>query len=183
EALNDLGVVSQATGDYRVAAANYLRALELQRTIGSRLGEAEVLNNLGELSLMSATPEEALTWYEQALAIAKGVASLLEEARALEGLGRCQFRNGRETEAAALLGESLTIYQRIGSPHAKRVVTALRELELWLTSTGGRKAPRRSAGHDLPGLLSSQEIGGGVADPVKLYHLVAGHKPSSGGEP
>jgi tetratricopeptide (TPR) repeat protein len=72
EALNDLGVVSQATGDYRVAAANYLRALELQRTIGSRLGEAEVLNNLGELSLMSATPEEALTWYEQALAIAKG---------------------------------------------------------------------------------------------------------------
>jgi hypothetical protein len=81
--------------------------------MGSRLGEAEALNNLGELSLKSVTPADALQHYDRALAIAKEVASLSDSAAG----------------AARLLRQSLAIYQRIGSPNAQRVNSALCELD------------------------------------------------------
>jgi tetratricopeptide (TPR) repeat protein len=119
----------QATGNDSAAEANHVRALQLYRSIGFRLGEAEVLNNLGDLAFGVDATTDALSHYGQALTIAKGVASPFEEARALEGLGQCQVRIGSAIEAANLLRQSLIIYQEIGSPNALRVEAALRHLE------------------------------------------------------
>jgi len=73
---------------------------------------------------------DARARHDQALAIATDIAALPEEARALEGLGRCHLRDGEPSQGAALLGRALVIYQRIGSPNARRVATTLRDHNL-----------------------------------------------------
>jgi tetratricopeptide (TPR) repeat protein len=119
--------VQQATGDYRAAATNLTRALQLSRDIGDQNGEAESLNGMGELSSACSRSAEACTSYEQALAIARDIGAPAEEARALEGIGRCQLDDGRPGEGAAQLRQALAIYQRLGSPHAQWVETTLRD--------------------------------------------------------
>ena len=49
----------------------------------------------------------------------------LEEARALEGIGRSHLRDGHPSQAAAFLRQALAIYQRIGTPAARRVQETL----------------------------------------------------------
>jgi len=49
----------------------------------------------------------------------------LEEARALAGIGHTHLHDGNPRQAAAYLRQAFTIYQRIGTPSAKRVQETL----------------------------------------------------------
>jgi tetratricopeptide (TPR) repeat protein len=98
-----------------------MRAVELAHDNGELAGEAESLNHLGDLYLDTATPTEAQQVYTRALTIATDIALALEEARALEGVGRCLLLSGRHAEGGAMLRQSLTLYEEIGSPSANRV--------------------------------------------------------------
>ena len=49
DALNELGILHRATGDFPAAAASHRQALELYRGLGDRLGQASALNNLGRV--------------------------------------------------------------------------------------------------------------------------------------
>ena len=82
-----------ATGDYESAKARLAQALELFRSDGDRVGEAECLNNTGEALLGASSDPEAQSIYEQALAIAREINAPIEEARALEGIGQCHLKN------------------------------------------------------------------------------------------
>lgn len=126
-ALNELGTLRRMTGDYRAATTDFTLSLELYRALGFKMGEAQVLNSLGEMALAAANPVEARHYHEEALAIASDIGSPFEEARAREGTGRCDFRDGHLDQGRAALRQAMTIYQRIGSPNAQRVETALRE--------------------------------------------------------
>jgi tetratricopeptide (TPR) repeat protein len=117
--------VQRLTGDYQSARASLAEALNLSRSLGDRLGEAEALNDMGELSLGSSSPAEAISYHQEALAVATAIASPLEEARAFEGIGQCQIRIGESGDYAASLQQALAVYQKIGSPNAERVKTAL----------------------------------------------------------
>ncbi|WP_433334723.1 ATP-binding protein [Spirillospora sp. CA-294931] len=122
-ALNHLGATLRLADDHETAQACQREALALHRRIGNQLGEAETLNNLGELALACSRPDDGLTLHDRALAIARAIASPIEEARALEGTARC-----RPPELAEpLLREALAIYRRIGSAHAHRLETSLRD--------------------------------------------------------
>jgi tetratricopeptide (TPR) repeat protein/transcriptional regulator with XRE-family HTH domain len=119
-----LGLVHMATGDYPAAAASIQRALRLNRELGARHSQAATLNNLGELSLQTSATQQARDYHGQALALARDLGAPLEEARALEGIGESQL--GDDTVAAAAsLRQALAIYQRIGSPGARRVQDTL----------------------------------------------------------
>jgi tetratricopeptide (TPR) repeat protein len=126
-ALSNLGAVQQVMGDYRAAETSFTRSLELYRDLHNGLGEVQVLNNLGELSLVSAHPWEARTWHEEALMIATSIPLPLEEARALEGLGN-HYQSIRPEESITLWLKALEIYQRIGSPRARRLESLVEQL-------------------------------------------------------
>jgi tetratricopeptide (TPR) repeat protein len=119
-----LGLVHMATGDYPAAAASIQWALRLHRELGARHSQAATLNNLGELSLQTSATQQARDYHGQALAIARDLGAPLEEARALEGIGESQPRDDT-VAAAASLRQALAIYQRIGSPRARRVQDTL----------------------------------------------------------
>jgi tetratricopeptide (TPR) repeat protein/transcriptional regulator with XRE-family HTH domain len=126
-ALNELGLVQQQTGDYPAAAASHQQALTLSRDAGNRLGQAETLNRLGELSSRTSETRQARDQHAQALAIARDLGTAPDEARALEGIGRSHLQDGHASEGTACLRQALTIYQRIGSPDARRVQRTLHD--------------------------------------------------------
>jgi tetratricopeptide (TPR) repeat protein len=120
--------VQQLIGDYPAAAASHQQALQLNRDVGNRLGQAETLNCLGELSSRTDDGRQARDYHAQALAIARDLGTPREQARALEGIGRSHLCDGNPTQAAALLRDALAIYQRIGSPAARRIQETLLQL-------------------------------------------------------
>jgi hypothetical protein len=70
------------------------QALELFRSLGHLLGQAEALNRLGELALRTSATGQAHDQHTQALAIARDISAAPEEARALEGIGNSHLREG-----------------------------------------------------------------------------------------
>ncbi len=123
--LTSLGVVQYQTGDYPTAAASQGQALTLYRDLGDRYGEAETLNNLGQLLGASADPADARVHHGQALDIARALGTPLEQARALEGIGHSHLHQGQHDHGTEYLRQALALYQRLGSPQAQRVETAL----------------------------------------------------------
>ena len=130
-ALNELGLVQQLIGDYPAAAASHQQALRLSRDVGNRLGQAETLNCLGELASHTADGRQARDYHAQALAIALEVGTQPDEARALEGIGRSHLQDKHVSEGTACLKQALAIYQRIGSPAARRVQDTLLHPDSW----------------------------------------------------
>lgn len=112
------------TGDYQ-ATASHQQALKLFHNLGQPLCQAEAQNNLGELATWSTDTRHARHRHAQALAIARDLGVPLEEACVLEGIGNSYRQDGNPSEAAAYLQQALVIYQRIGSPYARRVQEAL----------------------------------------------------------
>jgi len=125
-ALDELGLVQQLTGDYPAAAASVAEAIKLLGDLGSRRGLAMALNSLGELSSRTQQTDQARSHHSQALAIAREIGAPLEEARALAGIGRSMLPSS-SAEAAVHLRQALVIYQRIGSPDARRIRDTLVE--------------------------------------------------------
>jgi tetratricopeptide (TPR) repeat protein/transcriptional regulator with XRE-family HTH domain len=120
-ALNELGVVQRLTGDTAAAAASHQQALDLFGDLGHLYGQAEAHNNLGALLSQLPGSHRASDHHARALAIARDIGATLEEARALEGIGRCQLQNGNSGKGSACLQQAFTIYQRIGTPDARRI--------------------------------------------------------------
>jgi hypothetical protein len=55
DALNYLGQVQQATGDYPAAATSHQQALALYRGLGDQHGQASALNDLGVLQQLTGS--------------------------------------------------------------------------------------------------------------------------------
>jgi len=162
QALNDLGLVLQETGDYPAAAASHQQALTLFADLGNRLGQAEALNRLGELAIRTADTPQARRHHTHALAIARDLSAAPEEARALEGLGHSHLQDGDPGQAAAHMRQALTIYQRIGAPAARRVQQALQNHGLASTTPHAQPAAPSNEGHQAgggPGPEPNQECG------------------------
>ena len=118
--LDELGRVHQLADDFPAAAARLAEAVELFRDLGYRYGLAKALNSLGELSLRTSAVREARSHHTAALAIALELGTPGEQARAMEGIGRSLLQQN-PAEAVVDLRQALEIYQRIGSPDARRV--------------------------------------------------------------
>jgi len=91
---------------------------------------AEALNNLGQLASRTSAAQQAREHHSQAMAIARDLGVPLEEARALEGLAQSHLQDGHTAEGAPYLRQALTIYQRIGTPDARRIQQAFRHDDL-----------------------------------------------------
>jgi transcriptional regulator with XRE-family HTH domain len=101
------------------------------RELGARHGEAKALNGLGEVLNCAARTREARDLHSQALAIARDLGA----ACALEGIGQSLLHEDK-AEAAAHLLQALAIYERIGSPGARRVQDVLSRHGLFVAPPG-----------------------------------------------
>ena len=144
-ARSELGLLQQLAGDYPAAAASHHAALDVSRDLGDRLGEAATLNNLGELLSQTSDTQQARDHHALALTIARDLGAAQVEAHALEGIGRCHLQDGNPGEGTAKLLQALAIYQRIGTPDARRVQQTLQNHKLASATSGRQPAAPQTA--------------------------------------
>jgi tetratricopeptide (TPR) repeat protein len=111
DALNDLGVARQLSGDYRGAKEVLDQALEIFRERGVRLGLANVLANLGLIPRMAGDYPRAKVILEQALHIYQDLGDRLGQAGTLAELGSVRWLSGDFKGAASILERALDVYR------------------------------------------------------------------------
>jgi len=113
-ALNDLGEVRWATGDYPAAAQAFEQALGIYRDLGDRLGQAGALHNLGDVRWATGDYPAAAQAQEQALGIYRDLGDRRGQATALRSLGDVGRMTGDYPAAAQAFEQALGIYRDLG---------------------------------------------------------------------
>jgi tetratricopeptide (TPR) repeat protein/transcriptional regulator with XRE-family HTH domain len=132
DALNDLGDVRLATGDYPAAAQALEQALGIYRDLGDRVGQANALRRLGDVRRMTAEYPAAAQHLEQALGIYRDLGNRVGQANALRNLGDVRRMTGEYPAAAQHLEQALGIYRdlgdRVGQANALSCLGNLRQM-------------------------------------------------------
>ena len=123
-ALNELGLLQRATGDFPAAAASHRQALELYHGLGDRLGRASTLDNLGRVQHETGDYPAAAASHQQALGLYRDIGHQAGQASATTNLGNVQARAGDYLAAAASHQQALALYRDIGHRLGQAVATA-----------------------------------------------------------
>jgi tetratricopeptide (TPR) repeat protein len=130
-ALYDLGVVRQLTGDYLGATETLEAALRIYRDSGDRLGEANALYDLGVVRWLTGDFPGAPETLEAALRIYRNLSDPLGEASALKQLAVVAQYVGDHARAADALEKMLRIHpdlrDQLDEPHALNYVRLVRQ--------------------------------------------------------
>ncbi|GAA1961644.1 tetratricopeptide repeat protein [Catenulispora subtropica] len=137
-ALTDLGRVRYQTGNYESAGEPLIRAVEVQRDIGNRLGEAHALTDLGRVQMQIGNYLGAVDTLTRALEIFREIDSRNGEAHALSALGRARYQIGDQPGATDALTGALRIFREIGSHSGEAyALTALGRVRLQIGDFSG----------------------------------------------
>jgi DNA-binding SARP family transcriptional activator/tetratricopeptide (TPR) repeat protein len=113
-ALNDLGLVHWASGDYVAAEQDISAALELVRAIGDWRGQARALHGTGLVALASARYADAEVHLREALDTFKEMGDEVGSAAVLDDLGLLDQRKGRYAHAFDSHGRALSLRRGVG---------------------------------------------------------------------
>jgi tetratricopeptide (TPR) repeat protein len=131
-ALNDLGIVRYATGDYPGAAEALEEALGIYRDLGNRQGQASALVELGTVRSFTSDFPGATQTLEEALGIYRDLGNRQGQASALMWLGAARRMTGDYPGASQALEATLGIYRdlgdRLGQAYALCWLGAVRRL-------------------------------------------------------
>ena len=133
-ALKNLGLVRQLTGDYPGAVQALEEALQIARDIGDQSGQANALDGLGIVRRRIGDYAGAVQALEEALQIARDIGDRLGQANALTSLGYVRQLTGDYAGAVQALEEALQIARDIGDRLGQ--ANALRNLGLVRQLTG-----------------------------------------------
>ncbi|MGM1063173.1 BTAD domain-containing putative transcriptional regulator [Saccharothrix sp. Mg75] len=123
--LNNLAQTEQRLGQRETAARHQVQAVELYHRNGDERAYAVAVNNLAELYAELELLDEAEEHARQGVELAHGGSMQFEEAFGRQVLGSVLARRGERVAAQAELAESLRLFERLGSPRATLVRTAL----------------------------------------------------------
>jgi tetratricopeptide (TPR) repeat protein len=165
-ALHDLGWVRDRIGDYPAAADALVRAVEIHRQIGDRLGEANALASLGRVRDLTGDYPAAADALVRALEIYRQTGHRLGEANILTALGRGLDGTGDYPAAADALLQALAIHRQIG--HRLGEANTLSELGLARALTGDLPA---AADALLQALAIHRQIGDRLGEANALNEL------------
>lgn len=126
--LNNLAQTEQLLGQRETAAQHQYRAMEIYHRNGDERAYAVAVNNLAELYAELGLLPEAEEHARQGVELARGGSMQFEEAFGRQVLGQVLAERGERVAAQAELAESLRLFERLGSPRALLVRTALEAL-------------------------------------------------------
>jgi tetratricopeptide (TPR) repeat protein len=113
--LGNMGVIYRHQGKLKEALEHYQQALEIDREIGDKEGEATQLGNMGSVYYIQGKLEKALEHYQQALEINREIGSKKGEASLLGNMGNVCQAQGKPKEALEHYQQALEINREIGS--------------------------------------------------------------------
>jgi tetratricopeptide (TPR) repeat protein len=146
DALDDLGIAYQLTGNFPAATEALQDTMDLCRVLGDRLGHANALRILGTVRRQRDDYRRAAEAVEAALATYRDLGDRLGQANALNGLGIIRRLTGNFPDAAHLHEQALELYRALGD----RLDEALASTFLGAV---------RMQIHDYPGAIEALEAG------------------------
>ena len=141
-ALNELGILQQATGAHPAAAASHQQALDLYRDLGDRLGQASALDNLGRVQFETGEYPAAAASHQQALALFRDLGHRACQALAINNLGNVQAWTGDYPAAGASHQQALGMFRDLG--HRAGQALAINNLGIVQLLTGDYPAAAAS---------------------------------------
>ena len=112
-ALQRAGELAYIQSDYAYARPVYEEALAIYRSLGDKLGVADVLADLGEVATEEGDYASAVPLFEEGLAIMRELGAARSAANALMNLGWVGLRTGDYANASVPLEEALDLYRSI----------------------------------------------------------------------
>lgn len=113
DAINDLALALEKTGDGLAAEKRYREALSVCESLADPVREARVRVNLGRLLREDGRHDEALECQRLALARAQEARDALLEGSAMAGIAELELVRGRLDEASEMAHKSLTVFERV----------------------------------------------------------------------
>jgi tetratricopeptide (TPR) repeat protein len=113
-ALNNLGDLAEAQGDYAAAQELFAESLALAQEMGSAFDIQHSYNNLGVVAYHLGDYARAAVLQEQQLALARERGSTTGSAWALYNLGNVALEQGAPGRAAVLFADSLALFRDMG---------------------------------------------------------------------
>ncbi len=121
---------------WKRAEQDYLRALEIYRSLGDRRGEGVILTNLGGLFLDQDRPEEALEYYRRALTVYEAIGYIEGKMVTLGDLGAVYNNLGYVDAAIQALQEAVLLANRMDY---RRILPAFYGQLSWAYAYKGEK--------------------------------------------
>jgi tetratricopeptide (TPR) repeat protein len=115
-------------GDHEMGLAHCQHALDTQREIGDRFGQADTLDSIAYAYGVLARHDEAAACYRQALQLYREFGDRYYEAQALSSLGDSRLAAGDPESAVAAWQEAVTILDELGLREAAILRAKLRNL-------------------------------------------------------
>ena len=140
KALDGLGALMRAQGEYAAAQQRYEESLAIRRGLDHQAGIAHSLSNLAGMARDQGDFEAARELYEECLAIRRATGDTEATTRTLINLGILAQRQGDYATARARYEESFAIGQREG--YAQAVAHALMNLGVVAQQQGDFAAAR-----------------------------------------
>jgi adenylate cyclase len=131
-ALNNLGNVALAEGDYEEAKKQYEESLALRRQLGDRMGMADSLNNLGLVAMAQQDLALAQTVFEESLQFTHEIGYKHGLAAILGNLGVVAVQYGDYDKAQQRLEATLILARELGDLlYCSVVLNELARLRFW----------------------------------------------------
>jgi DNA-binding NarL/FixJ family response regulator len=166
KALNAVGWLVKAQGEYKRARALHEESLGLYRRLGDREGIATSFNNLGTVALSLGEHERATAELEESLALFRELGDERGMAPVLNHLGALASARGDTARALVLYEEALASSRKVGS--MQNVATALGNLGYTTLVYGDRQ---RATALLEESLALFQELGDMVDIAICLVNL------------
>jgi tetratricopeptide (TPR) repeat protein/transcriptional regulator with XRE-family HTH domain len=144
-ALNDLGDLERAAGDYHSATTTLTHAMTLCREISDMAGEAAAVYGLAAVAYLTADYAAADTALARALELYRGQGDQLGEARALDVLGSLRHATSDFPGAKTSHADALKLFHDIG--HQIGEASSLNHLGVLQLSMGEYSAAAYSQEH------------------------------------
>jgi tetratricopeptide (TPR) repeat protein len=167
-AINNMGLVYQATGQPQQALELYEQALQLRREMGDRAGEAATLNNMGLVYRATGHPQQALELLEQALPLKREMDDRDGAAATLNNMAEVYQATGQPQRSLELFEQALTINREVGNRAGE--ATTLNNMATVYQATG---QPQRSLELYEQALTIHREVGNRAMEANTLSNMAA----------
>jgi CHAT domain-containing protein len=111
-----MAIIAVQLGEQQRAVDLYRQALEINRGIDNKMGEAAALNGLGYAYLETGDDQNAIDFAERALAIVEKIGSLSSQKIAHTTIGQAHSRLGNTQKALKHATRGLELSKQIGDP-------------------------------------------------------------------
>jgi tetratricopeptide (TPR) repeat protein len=115
EAMNYLGMIGIAVGDFDTALRYLEQSLAIQQQIDNRQGEGATLNNISQIYFAKGEYDVALRYLEQSLLIRQQIGDRQGEGATLNNISQIYDAKGDYDTALRYLEQSLAITQQISN--------------------------------------------------------------------